>query len=605
MPSNKLKKSFYRIQIDPEFRRTVGRAAPGSIERLQYLESLVNELCVTKVLEYKQQVIVANLGNFAHDPRNCPHLIGLDVHQILIEVVREHLQLISANPSGKKSSDYLKLITLAVAGICNLVTSSQNIRLHFSHNPQNIFPLFDVIQHPLVDAECLANCLTIFINLCAPSVHLQEQDCVYFEPNCSTTAFNSSVKTQFPVVVTFARNILSGNINSEDPRLRILSKIFLTDSFRHFYVCLKTHVRLCYASRHCSNIDVTTSNSSPRLNSTYALSLVNSFTPSTTVLGKPVQSKLLTPARCTQKPQSLVGWVGVWAALSKARLTGLVVSTALAGCALAAPSPLVCGTFLAHPAASLLALVIGTTLTSASANSINQIMEVQYDALMRRTQMRPLVRKVISPVGACVFASITATLGLAILLAGTNTLVASLAAGNILLYTCVYTPLKRVSQVNTWVGSVVGAIPPIMGWATATGSIDLGSLVLAGLLYTWQFPHFMSLSWLARNEYDRAGYVMTSIVDPQLARAVALRHSFTTTAVCFLASDGINWVGGLATAPFNIALIYYSWRFYRAPIEDQGLVKSDARRLFRASLIHLPVVMSVLLICSFCGDFVA
>lgn len=79
-----------------------------------------------------------------------------------------------------------------------------------------------------------------------------------------------------------------------------------------------------------------------------------------------------------------------------------------------------------------------------------------------------------SPVGASVFASITATLGLAILYTGTNSLVASLAAGNILLYTCVYTPLKRVSQVNTWVGSVVGAIPPIMGWAAATGSIDFG-----------------------------------------------------------------------------------------------------------------------------------
>ncbi|KAM3177695.1 hypothetical protein ACTXT7_004027 [Hymenolepis weldensis] len=228
MPSDKLKKSSYRFQINPTFRRSVGRAAPGSIERLQYLESLVNELCVTKVLDYKQQ-IVANLSNFAHDPRNCPHLIGLDVHLILIEVIREYLQLVSANPSEKRTSDYLKLISLAVAGICNLVTSSQTIRLQFSHKPQDISPLFDVIQYPLVDPECLANCLTIFINICAPSVHLQEQNCVYFEPNCSTTTFTSTVKTQFPVVVTFARNILSGSITSEDPRLQILSKIFLAD----------------------------------------------------------------------------------------------------------------------------------------------------------------------------------------------------------------------------------------------------------------------------------------------------------------------------------------------------------------------------------------
>lgn len=115
----------------------------------------------------------------------------------------------------------------------------------------------------------------------------------------------------------------------------------------------------------------------------------------------------------------------------------------------------------------------------------------------------------------------------------------------------------------------------------------------------------MALSWLARNEYNRAGYVMTSIVAPQQARTVALRHSLFTAAVCFLASNGINWIGGLATAPFNVALIYYSWRFYRAPLEDQGLVRSEARRLFRTSLIHLPLVMSVLLICSFCGNPVA
>ena len=101
-------------------------------------------------------------------------------------------------------------------------------------------------------------------------------------------------------------------------------------------------------------------------------------------------------------------------------------------------------------------------------------MEIPYDSMMRRTQMRPLVRKLISPTGACVYASLTAAAGLGILYMGTNGLVASLAAGNLLLYTCVYTPMKRISQVNTWVGSLVGAIPPLMGWAAATDSLHAG-----------------------------------------------------------------------------------------------------------------------------------
>lgn len=173
--------------------------------------------------------IVANLGNFAHDPRNCPQLIGLDVHLILIEVIREYLQLTSSNLSGKKAPEYLKLISLAVAGICNLVTSSQNIRLQFSHTPQDITPLFNIIQSPLVDAECLVNCLTIFINLCTPSVHLQEQDCAYFESNCSTSAFHTAVKSNFRVVFEFSQKILSQKLTFEDPRLRVLSEIFLAD----------------------------------------------------------------------------------------------------------------------------------------------------------------------------------------------------------------------------------------------------------------------------------------------------------------------------------------------------------------------------------------
>ncbi|KAL1478743.1 hypothetical protein MTO96_034870 [Rhipicephalus appendiculatus] len=193
-------------------------------------------------------------------------------------------------------------------------------------------------------------------------------------------------------------------------------------------------------------------------------------------------------------------------ALSKIRLTGLVVTTTLAGYALApgALDPWV-----------VLFTVAGTTLTSCSANAINQFLEVPYDSQMNRTKNRVLVRGVpqvgpVLPLHAVTFAAGTAGLGLWLLSSGANGLTALLGGANLLLYTCAYTPLKRCSIVNTWLGSVVGAIPPLMGWAACTGTLDAGACVLGAMLYSWQFPHFNALSWNLRPDYSRAGYRMMS-----------------------------------------------------------------------------------------------
>lgn len=97
---------------------------------------------------------------------------------------------------------------------------------------------------------------------------------------------------------------------------------------------------------------------------------------------------------------------------------------------------------------------------------------------------------------------------------GVNGLTASLGAANLLLYTCVYTPMKRYSILNTWVGSVVGAIPPLMGWAGCSGNLEAGAWIMAGLLYAWQFPHFNALSWNLRPDYSRAGYRMMAVTNP-------------------------------------------------------------------------------------------
>ena len=124
---------------------------------------------------------------------------------------------------------------------------------------------------------------------------------------------------------------------------------------------------------------------------------------------------------------------------------------------------------------------------------------------MSRTKNRVLVRGQLSPLHAASFAAVLAGTSTALLWTLVNPLTAMLSLGNLVLYTCIYTPMKRYSIANTWVGSVVGAVPPLIGWSAATGSLDPGAFVLAGILYTWQFPHFNSLSWNLRPDYSRAG----------------------------------------------------------------------------------------------------
>lgn len=176
----------------------------------------------------------------------------------------------------------------------------------------------------------------------------------------------------------------------------------------------------------------------------------------------------------------------------------------------------------------------------------------------------------------------------------TNNLTAGLGAANIALYAAVYTPLKVVSIANTWVGAVVGAIPPLMGWAAASGQLQMGSLVLASTLYFWQMPHFMALAWLCREDYARGGYQMLSRLDPTGRRtaACALRNCLYLLPVGMLAA-----AVGLTSNAFAYESAFVSGAmtlsaaaFYSSP------TNAAARALFKASLVHLPLFLAALLV---------
>ncbi|CAF0747813.1 unnamed protein product [Adineta ricciae] len=270
--------------------------------------------------------------------------------------------------------------------------------------------------------------------------------------------------------------------------------------------------------------------------------------------------------------------------LSKKNLTILVATTAAYGFVVA-PLPV---------NIPLLACVtLGTVLTSASANTINQLMEIPYDAQMKRTRNRVLVLGQMSYRHAIGFATVTLISGVTLLTLGCNTLTGLLGLSNFLLYTSVYTPMKRKHIINTWLGSIVGAIPPVMGWTACTGSIDSGALLLAFLLYAWQFPHFNSLSWNIRREYDRAGYKMMCVSHERLCLATSLRYSIMILLSCSFIAPAIDmttWLFALDTLPVNGYLIYLSYKFYRQRDAQ------SSRKLFRYSLIHLPLLFTLMVI---------
>lgn len=249
-----------------------------------------------------------------------------------------------------------------------------------------------------------------------------------------------------------------------------------------------------------------------------------------------------------------------------------------------APDPIVLST-LAYT-------LVGTGLAVASANALNQYLEVDSDLLMRRTQLRTLPAGELSLRHALTFGLVTGVAGSALLAAVVNPLAAALAALNIILYVGVYTPMKKRHWLNTWVGAVVGAIPPLIGWAGATGTLGLGAWLLFYALFVWQIPHFLALSWPLAADYTRAEYAMLVVSAPERVPILTLRYAV------YLAPLPLAAVGlGITTPAFLLTggalsawLVAACVPFYRSPSAVA------ARRAFMATIYYLPLLLLLLLV---------
>jgi protoheme IX farnesyltransferase len=269
--------------------------------------------------------------------------------------------------------------------------------------------------------------------------------------------------------------------------------------------------------------------------------------------------------------------------LAKARLGALVVLTAFVGYLLGARG---------NPTLWVgAAAVVGTALSAFGANILNQWWEVERDRRMLRTRERPLPAGRIGRDRAGRWGIATAAAGLVVLAAGTNWLTTGLSLGVILLYVLVYTPLKVLTPLNTVVGAVCGAVPPMMGWAAATGRLDTGAWILGGILFVWQVPHFLALAWLYRDDYARGGFRMLPTVDQEgrLTGRLALVYAAAllpiTAALSATGVTGVTFL--LASQVAGVGFVALGWVFLR----DRS--QQAARRLFLASILYLPVVLGI------------
>jgi protoheme IX farnesyltransferase len=290
----------------------------------------------------------------------------------------------------------------------------------------------------------------------------------------------------------------------------------------------------------------------------------------------------------TARPLDLKSGLGTLrelVAITKPRITLMVVLTAAGGMWLAP----------GHTSAVTVLVALGALAqVVAGANALNCWLERDTDRLMRRTAVRPLPAQRLAPTPALIFGLALGLTSVPILWLWVNPLTALLGAASLVIYVCVYTPMKQLSWFALLVGAIPGAMPPLMGWTAVTGSIDLPGLVLFGVLFIWQIPHFLAIATFRRKEYEAAGLVVLPSVHGDRA---ARWHSLVWTAVLLPLSLLLTPLGVAGWFYFAAALLmggHYFWMSVRAVRSPEGDT-SWSRKVFFSSLAYLPVVFAVLM----------
>ena len=272
--------------------------------------------------------------------------------------------------------------------------------------------------------------------------------------------------------------------------------------------------------------------------------------------------------------------------LIKPRVTSMVVLSTAAGFYLAAPADL--------DLILLLHASWGTALIAAGTAAINELMEREADSKMKRTSARPLPSGRIREQTAAILGGLLVVGGVIYLGILTNLLATFVACGTSAVYLLVYTPLKVRTPTCTTVGAIPGAAPPLIGWAAATGNLDSNALLLFAILFAWQFPHFLAIAWIYRDDYLRGGFRMLSSVDPDGRRTS--RRILGFSIVLFFLSV-IPWMWGLTGIVYLIGAIFLGLTFLWFGLQIALSCSTNAaRHVLRASVVYLPLLLILMVI---------
>jgi heme o synthase len=278
--------------------------------------------------------------------------------------------------------------------------------------------------------------------------------------------------------------------------------------------------------------------------------------------------------------------LSIFCELVKARLTALVLVTTLVGFYVGARGT-VDWALMFHALA-------GTALLACGAAALNQFIEREHDAQMRRTENRPLPSKRLQPEAVLIFGGLSSMAGLIYLALAVNLLTSLLGAVTLISYVFVYTPLKRVTWLNTAIGAVPGALPPLMGWTAATNELTGAGWSLFAILFFWQIPHFLAIAWLYRDEYAKAGFVMLPCVDPNGERT---GHQAVSHALGLLCVSLCPVLFRFAGVIYFFGALLMGLLFLGAAIGfARQLSVPRARQLFFASIIYLPLLLGLMVL---------
>jgi len=242
-----------------------------------------------------------------------------------------------------------------------------------------------------------------------------------------------------------------------------------------------------------------------------------------------------------------------------------------------------------------LAFVLGGVgFLSSGASALNHVWERETDALMKRTADRPLPAGRLESMNALVFGVALSLAGLGLLVVGANLLTTLLGALALATYVFVYTPLKKITSLATLVGAIPGALPPVMGWTAAEGSLGMGAWVLFGILFLWQLPHTLAIAWLYREDYARAGFPMLPVIDPD-GRSTARQAVLYGTALVPVSL--LPTLAGLSGAPYLVGALALSMAFLGSCISfSMSASNRTARRLLVVSLLYLPAILATMVL---------